>query len=94
MKRIRGDKRFHDIIGDGDFSEIGLYTQYIPSFRKLLAEKGVVFEPMDETLVELQALCLPLGTSYDMQRLEHSGIQSKKRAKTECINEIYQRFIH
>eukprot|EP00972_Heterocapsa_arctica_P034645 5102039-Heterocapsa_arctica.AAC.1 len=55
LPRVRGDPRFTDVIGEGEFPEVGLYSQYIPAVRKLLAEKGILLKPMNETLVALQA---------------------------------------
>jgi hypothetical protein len=93
-KRVAGDPRYTDCVGEGSYSEIGLYTQDIPAFRKLFRGHGVTFEPIKDDIVLLQALCLPLGTSYNIEKHQNSKIQSKKRSQTESAEIIYTRFIY
>eukprot|EP00972_Heterocapsa_arctica_P064430 9508458-Heterocapsa_arctica.AAC.1 len=64
MTRVKRDERFFDVNGDGEYSEIGFYTQYCPAFWKLLEQykHELVLSPIPEVLETLQALCLPLGT--------------------------------
>jgi hypothetical protein len=81
-------------VGDGEFSEIGLYIQDSTAVRKLIHEKGIAFEPIHDEIVLLQALCLPLGTQYNIEKHEHSKIQSKKRSQSESAETIYSRFIY
>ena len=80
-----------DVLGDGEYSEIGMYTQFCPSFRELIDKQKLklFLAPVPEVLETLQALCLPLGTSYERQRHEHSAIQAHKRAKTEGAAELF-----
>eukprot|EP00972_Heterocapsa_arctica_P063232 9329187-Heterocapsa_arctica.AAC.1 len=93
MTRVKHDARFFDVIGDGEYSEVGLYTQYCPAFRKLLEQYKTELDlaPIPSVLETLQALCLPLGTSYELQKHEHSRIQKQERAKTEPADDIFAR---